>query len=50
MTKRYAFKHTKHPDKRVNSCRGEGGSVELVESDAGYVGGFDVVGCVIVFF
>ena len=26
------------------------GRVGLVEADAGYVGGFDVVGCVIVFF
>ena len=32
------------------SCRGEGDGWGLVEADAGYVGGFDVVWCVIVLF
>lgn len=32
------------------SCRGKGKGEGLVEADAGYVGGFDVVGVVVVFF
>ena len=47
---KYADKHKLNPGKRENSCRGEGGSVELVEADAGYVGGFDGVGMVVVCF
>ena len=38
----------KSPGKRGNSCRGEGDGWGLVEADAGYVGGFDVVGCIVV--
>lgn len=38
------------PGKRANSCRGNGSDWELVEADAGYVGGFDGVGGVVVLF
>ena len=47
---KYADKHKLSPGKREISCRGEGDGWGLVEADAGYVGGFDVVGCVIVLF
>ena len=50
MAKRYAFKHTKRPDERLSSCRGEGVGWRLVEAEAGYVGGLDDVGVVVVFF
>ena len=42
--------NTKRPDKTGISCQDEGWSVGLVEAHAGYVGGFDVVRCVIVLF
>ena len=40
----------KCPDKKGSSCRGERACWGLVEADAGYVGGFDIVGCVVVLF
>lgn len=38
------------PTRGLISYRGEGDGWGLVEADAGYVGVFDVVGCVIVLF
>ena len=57
---KYADKHKLSPNKRgicslLNEAtssisRGDGDGWELVEADAGYVGGFDGVGCVVVLF
>ena len=40
----------KTPRQEGEFLSGRGGGLGLVEADAGYVGGFDVVGCVIVLF
>ena len=40
----------KSPRQESDFLSGRGDGWKLVEADAGYVGGFDVVGCVIVLF
>ena len=46
----YVIKHKNAPTRCGISCRGEGDWWGLVETDAGYVGGFDGVGGVVVLF
>ena len=38
------------PRQEENFLSGRAVKWELVEADAGYVGGFDIVGCVVVLF